>query len=199
MDIQNLSPGGFASNCYLLSVGQDAVLIDCTVDVPTLRAALCTRTLHAILLTHGHFDHMLSVSAVKAAFDVPILLHKGDAELPADGEKNAYAVFFGSDAAYPDADRLIQDGEHLTFGALDLEVLHTPGHTQGCVCYRAARALFTGDTVFARGFGRTDLYGGQSSLLFRSLRALCDLPQALRIYPGHGTTAPLGAALNQLF
>ena len=72
MQIQNLCPGGFASNCYLLTEGDDAVLIDCTVDKCTLQAALGSKRLHAILLTHAHFDHMLSAAAVKAHFSVPI-------------------------------------------------------------------------------------------------------------------------------
>ncbi len=199
MQVQNLCPGGFASNCYLLSENSDAVLIDCTADIHTLRAALGDKTLHAVLLTHAHFDHMLTAAAVQKSFSVPFLLHKDDAELPADGQKNAYAVFFGSDAVYPNADRLLCHGEQLSFGALHLTVTHTPGHTQGSACYLVQDALFTGDTLFANGYGRTDLYGGNQTQLWRSLRALSELAQGLRIYPGHGEAARLGTALQQLF
>ena len=199
VNVQNLTPGGFASNCFLLTKGKDALLIDCTVDPHTLRTALGERTLHAILLTHGHFDHMLSVAAVKAQFDLPVLLHRGDAEFPADGEKNAYSLFFGSAKAYPTPDRLLEQGELLQFGELTLEVLHVPGHTPGCVCYRIDDLLFTGDTLFFGGYGRTDLFGGDEAALRRSLASLERLPKDLRIYPGHGGDATLQAALDYLY
>lgn len=199
MEIRNLTPGGFASNCYLVREGSDAVLIDCTADPREVEAALEGATLHAILLTHGHFDHMLSTARMKARFGVPILLHGDDADLPSDGEKNAHALFFGSDVAYLDADRSLEDGEQLRFGALTLTVRHTPGHTRGCVMYRARDALFTGDTIFAAGYGRTDLYGGNAAVLRATLGALDTLPEGLRIYPGHGGTATLKEALNRLF
>ena len=199
MNIQNLTPGGFASNCYLLTKGNDALLIDCTTDPQALRAALGERTLHAILLTHGHFDHMLSVAAVKRYFNVPVLLHRGDAEFPCDGTKNAYTVFFGTEGTYPHADRLLEGTERLSFGELSLKVLHTPGHTQGCVCYRIDESLFTGDTLFFGGYGRTDLFGGDPAALRRSLGSLEQLPKDLRIYPGHGGDATLQAALDHLY
>lgn len=199
MKIRNLSPGGFASNCYLLQKGQDAVLIDCTASEQKIKDALGDAKLHAVLLTHGHFDHMLTAARVASAFGVPIYLHRDDAELPADGNKNAYTVFFGGDQVYPSPDILLSDNDRLCFGSLSLDVLHTPGHTRGCVMFRTEDALFTGDTLFDGGFGRTDLYGGNETALFASLRALRALPESLRIYPGHGGDAPLGTALRKLF
>ncbi len=198
MEIKALTPGGFAANCYLVSEGEDAVLIDCAAPLTDLRAALGTKTLHAILLTHGHFDHMLTADAVRAHFDIPLYLHAADADCPVDGKKNAYAVFFGADRAYGAPSHTLKHGEILTFGALSLTVVHVPGHTHGCVTYRVGDALFTGDTLFAAGIGRTDLYGGDTDKLLRSLRKLADLPHSLRIYPGHGEDATLGAALNRL-
>ncbi len=199
MNIQNLTPGGFASNCYLLTKGNDAVLIDCTADPLALRAALGDRTLHAIVLTHGHFDHMLTSAAVKAHFAAPVLLHRADAEFPSDGQKNAYTVFFGSEGNYPPPDRLLDGGEQLHFGTLSLEVIHTPGHTPGCVMYRTGNLLFTGDTLFFGGFGRTDLFGGDAQALRHSLASLERLPNDLQIYPGHGGDATLQAALDYLY
>ncbi len=199
MEICTLFPGGFAANTYLVRRGKDAVLIDCTAPVTELRAALGDATLHAILLTHGHFDHLLTLDAVSKQTGAPVYLHEGDAELPLDGTKNAHAVFFGRDAVYQAPDRSLAHGEHLTFGALTLDVISTPGHTRGSVLYRTDDALFTGDTVFAAGYGRTDLYGGDPAALLASLRSLESLPQALRIYPGHGESATLGEALDRLF
>ena len=197
MEIKALTPGGFAANCYLVSEGEDAVLIDCTAPLSDVRDALGTKKLHAILLTHGHFDHMLTADAVRTRFDVPLYLHEADADCPADGQKNAYAVFFGMDRAYGAPSHTLKHADSLVFGALTLTVSHVPGHTRGCVTYRVGDALFTGDTLFAAGVGRTDLYGGDTDKLLHSLRRLADLPRTLRIYPGHGEDATLGAALDR--
>lgn len=200
MQIENLTPGGFASNCYLVTEGKTAILIDCTCATDTLLAALAKRgaTLSAVLLTHGHFDHMLTAAEIKAATGAPICLAQGDADLPADGNKNAFATFFGFDRTYPDPDRLLADGERLTFGGITLSVMATPGHTRGSVLYLGEGLAFTGDTIFAAGYGRYDLYGGDPATLARSLRAIAALPHTLRIYPGHGEDTTLGKALDAL-
>lgn len=198
MEIRTLAPGGFAANTYLVCEGDDAVLIDCSAPITDLRQALGQRRLHAILLTHGHFDHMLTADEARAQWGVPLYLHEGDADHPTDGQKNAYALFFGSDRAYGAPSHTLHHGDTLTFGALTLTVSHVPGHTRGCVTYRVGDTLFTGDTLFAAGVGRTDLYGGDTEALLRSLQALAALPRSLRIYPGHGEDTALGNALDQL-
>lgn len=198
MEIRTLTPGGFAANCYLVREGNDAVLIDCTVPASDVEETLRGAVLHAVLLTHGHFDHMLTADRVLAHFGVPLYLHERDAAYPADGEKNAFSLFFGGERAYPAPDRTVRHGDLLTFGALALHVTHVPGHTEGCVLYRTGDALFTGDTLFATGVGRTDLYGGDYEKLCDSLQALRALPRSLRIYPGHGEDTALGAALDRL-
>lgn len=101
MDILNLTPGGFASNCYLVKCGNDAVLIDCTADAHRVSEALGDAKLHAILLTHGHFDHMLTVSRIQRELSAPLYLHARDAEFPTDARKNAFAAFFPQDVTYP--------------------------------------------------------------------------------------------------
>ena len=200
MKIQNLTPGGYAANCYLVTEGSTAVLIDCTAPAADILAALDGEgaTLAAILLTHGHFDHMLTVGDVQAATGAPIYLAEGDSDLPADGEKNAFSLFFGYDKTYPDADVLFADGEVLAFGDLALRAIHTPGHTRGSAVFRVGDVAFTGDTLFAEGFGRYDLYGGDRLTLAGSLGKLAIEPLTTVIYPGHGEPATLGAALDSI-
>lgn len=200
MQIKNLTPGGYASNCYLLTEGKTAVLIDCTCPAVALLTALAesNTTLAAILLTHGHFDHMLTMAEIKKKTGAPIYLGRDDADLPADGEKNAFAVFFGFDRTYPVPDRLLADGEILTFGNLTLTVRETPGHTKGSLIYLTNGQAFTGDTIFAAGYGRFDLYGGDVTELYASLDALGELPRDTVIYPGHGESTTLGKALDAL-
>lgn len=200
MKIHDLSPGGFAANTYLITKGMGAVLIDCAAPAADVLAALEKEgaKLLAILLTHGHFDHMLTVADVRASTGAPVYLARADADLPADGEKNAFSLFFGSDRAYPDADLLFGDGDTLTFDELTFKLLSTPGHTRGSSCFLCENALFTGDTLFAAGYGRCDLFGGDMKALAASLEKLSALPHDLTIYPGHDRVEALGTALQNL-
>jgi len=200
-EILNITPGGYAANCYLVRKGADAVLIDCTAPAADVKALLTKKgaTLRGILLTHGHFDHMLTLDAVKRETNAPVYLAADDKDLPEDGEKNAYTVFFGMPQAYPAPDVLFNDGETLSFGALTLRAMVTPGHTRGSSLFLCEGIAFTGDTIFAAGYGRFDLYGGDGAALVSSLERIATLPRDTVIYPGHGPHAELGAALDNLF
>lgn len=201
MQIRNLHRMGWPSNCYLVSAGSDAVIIDPSAQAQEITAALAEAglTLHAILLTHGHFDHILSLDTLRAATGVPAYLHRGDADFPGDAAKSCYLTLIGRDIRHRGADVLLDGGEVLEFGALRFTVMHTPGHTGGCVCYRAGDALFTGDTLFAEGYGRTDLPGGSFATLRKSLAQLAAMrDEPLTIYPGHGEPSGLADAIAML-
>lgn len=204
MTFTTLSPTSFASNCYLAMSGTHAYVLDPSVPVERIVSALRAHgvTCDGILLTHGHFDHMLSLDALKAALpDAPIMIHASDAENLADGEKNAHATFFGYQHAYHPADKLLREGDKLPLGEEFLTVLHTPGHTKGSVCYLSSDGtlLFSGDTLFAEGYGRYDLYGGDGATLAASLRRLATLrEQNPTLASGHGEICPLADALSAL-
>ncbi len=200
MKLENLYPGSFASNCYLLTSGGHAALVDPSADVKTLLSAITRSgaTLDMILLTHGHFDHMLSVDALKRETGTPILIHAEDLELPEDGHKNAFYTFFHTERRFARPDRALSDGGVLMLGEEPIRVIHTPGHTRGSVCYLCGEDspfLLTGDTLFSEGFGRCDLYGGDPIALRNSLFRLQKEDPHLVIYPGHGDKRPLGEAL----
>ncbi len=203
MTLVSLTPHSFASNCYLAMQNGHAYVIDPSASVERILTALREHeaVCDGILLTHGHFDHMLSLDALKQALpDVPIYIHASDAENLADGEKNAFSAFFGYHHAYPAADKLLRDGDRLPLGDEYLTVLHTPGHTKGSICFlgSANDYLLSGDTLFAQGYGRYDLYGGDANALIASLRRLSALPQDLTLASGHGETCLLGEALHML-
>ena len=193
LKIVNLYPGGFACNCYLVLQGEHAVLVDCSAPAKTVKAALTAHgaRLQAILCTHGHFDHVLTADDVRSELKVPLYIHEDDAEMLTDGEKNAFATFFGFGKTWRSADRLLREGDTLSFGELHLSVLHTPGHSKGSSVLLCEDVAFTGDTLFANGYGRTDLYGGDHNALRHSLERLYTLPDTLTIYPGHGDAATL--------
>ena len=200
MKILTICPESFASNCYALISGKSAFAVDPSVSTGKIINAVAEQgvAIEGILLTHGHFDHMLTAAQIKEETGAPIYLGRGDRDLPSDGEKNAFTVFFGLDRSYPDADRLLADGEVLCFGDITLKVRETPGHTRGSVMYLTDNVAFTGDTVFAAGYGRYDLYGGDVMELFASLDALGELPPETMIYPGHGESTTLAKALKAL-
>ena len=126
------------------------------------------------------------------------MIHEADAEMLSDGNKNAYAIFFGQDRAFRPADELLQDGQILTLGDEQLSVLSTPGHSRGSCCFVCDDMIITGDTLFAAGYGRTDLWGGSMRELAASLGKLSALPHRLTVYPGHGESCTLEHALSRL-
>jgi glyoxylase-like metal-dependent hydrolase (beta-lactamase superfamily II) len=155
-----------------------------------------------IILTHGHFDHMLSLDALTDALpDTPVMIHASDAENLLDGEKNAFRTFFAYDRTFHRADKLLKEGDRLPLGEEYLTVVHTPGHTKGSICLLSSEkdVLVSGDTLFAQGYGRYDLYGGDPTALFASLRRLSALrSDALTLAPGHGEMSSLSQALDAL-
>ncbi len=201
MIVRNLYPGAMASNCYLLTVGSDAAVVDPSAPVADILSALreSGATLSAILLTHGHFDHLFSLKALRKATDAPVLIHANDADLPDDPEKNMFKRMFGMPRKFGAPDRVLQSGEEVLLGNEPIRVIHTPGHTAGSVCFLCnGEFLLTGDTLFADSCGRTDLYSGDEEAMFASLHRLRALPSDLCIYPGHGDPALLGQALDNV-
>ncbi len=205
MNIYTLLPKSFGSNCYVLtSLDQDgrlhAAVIDPSVDADEILRLIADKgaLLESIILTHGHFDHISSLDYLRDMTGAPAYIHKNDAEMLSDGEKNAHSFFFGNDKKWRPAENLLEDGDVLTLGDETIKVISTPGHSKGSICLLCGDFLITGDTLFANGFGRYDLHGGNPSALARSLKSLRELDQDLTIYPGHGDSVRLGAALDNL-
>lgn len=200
MQIKNLFPGSFGSNCYIVSKGAHAAVIDPSASVSGILNYLDENKLKLdyIILTHGHFDHMLSLDRLKEATNAPAYIHRDDAENLLDGRKNAFALFFGQDRAFSPCEKQLLHGDSLPLGDITLDIIHTPGHTKGGICIKAGDALFTGDTIFADSYGRCDLYGGSYATLRSSLKYLREYSKNknLTIYPGHGGTAKLSGALD---
>ncbi len=201
MRIRSLFADSFASNTYLLIEGNEAIVVDPGMSVRTMRASLDAEGARCvgILLTHGHFDHILSLDTLRDAFpDATVYIHKDDADYLTDANKNAFAFFFGEGRVWRPADHRLTDGEIILLGESRIRVLHTPGHTPGSVCYLTPVGMITGDTLFSDNYGRYDLPGGNGATLFASLRSLCVYPADMIIYPGHGGTARLDEALRAI-
>lgn len=184
IDIQTLVLGPLETNCYIVSLPgkNDVVVIDPGDDILTLEKALAGKNVAGVLITHAHYDHILGLPALKGC---PIYVHEDDALAMTDAARNMASA----DIAQPcvPATHTVKDGDVISLAGIDFTVLHTPGHTLGGVCYKVDDILFTGDTLFAHGYGRTDLYGGNFSQLMQSLRKL--LRMNVHVYPGHGEDA----------
>ena len=180
MDIMQL--GLLGTNCYLLWEDGTAVLIDPGAGAEQLlrRLGELDVTLAAIVLTHGHFDHVGAVQDLREATGCKVFLPSADTSLPRN--------YTGGPIAYTD---LYGEGDVLRFGPIEFQVMHTPGHTPGSCCLRAGSWLFTGDTLFRGSCGRTDFPGGDWVQMYHSLKRLGELEGDLYVYPGHGDASTL--------
>lgn len=202
MEIINLFPGSFASNCYVLFSNGHAAVVDPSANVDKILSEIKAHsaTLDMILLTHGHFDHIMSLDELRNKTGAPAYIHKDDAELPSDAQKNAFYYFFHTERTYRRPEVELNDGDVLPLGNETIRVVHTPGHTRGSVCYLCdGGMLLTGDTLFDGGYGRYDLYGGDGDVLYNTLRGMKKLDRTLTIYPGHGGSTNLYEALKSLY
>ncbi len=226
--VKGFPAGSFAANCYLVAPapGEECVIIDPGEDaaagIDELAREFRLKPV-AVLLTHGHLDHVWSVAPVCGARDVPAYIHPDDRDLLTDPAKGfslgpGQELFGGLTLAEPDDVRVLDDGEVLRIAGLDVTVDHAPGHTPGSVTFRlpggagggtgggsaegaandasgrAEAVMFSGDLLFAGSIGRSDLPGGDYQTIMRSLARVClPLPDATIVLPGHGPQTTIGA------
>ena len=183
MNIQKLTLGLYQTNTYLLANDTEAVVIDPGYEADTILDALAGKTLKAILLTHGHFDHVGAVKELVAETGCQVWIHAAESTMPP--MVTAGPLYFTH--TYDEGDTVSP------IAGLELTVLHTPGHTPGSVCLLMGREMFSGDTLFACSFGRTDLPGGDPRKMMESLRRLASLQGNFFIHPGHGGSTTLDA------
>lgn len=190
--------GAYQENAYLVCPEgrDDAFLVDPGDDLPALTQALSAsgRRLSAIVLTHGHFDHMLAAAPLSRMTGARVYVRSEDAEMLADPAKSC---FNAEVSALPFPGPFLEDElpDELELCGIKLKILATPGHSAGSACLYESEGgvLFSGDTLFCAGFGRTDLYGGSGVQLRCSLRALFALPAETRVLPGHGPETTIAA------
>ena len=186
LDIKTVVGGPLEVNTYVVGTdgGDECVLVDPGAEFASVEGAVCGRNVTAVLLTHGHFDHMLYAKPWLGR-GAKLYIHEQDAAALGDPSLNLSGVI-GATLILPAADELVKEGSLFTEAGITFNVLHTPGHTPGGVCYQCGNVLFCGDTLFYHSYGRIDLPGGDSGAMAASLTRLMLLPGDTIAYPGHG-------------
>ena len=199
MKIERFILGSYQTNSYLLKVdreSEDCLIIDAGLEPRPLTDYLAQNRLNplAILLTHGHADHIAGINTLRQNFDkIKVAVHKADAKMLTTPEENL-SFLAGVSVTAGSPDIILEDETIIEFADIKLKVLHTPGHTPGGICLhcRQENLVFTGDTLFAESVGRTDLAGGNPETAHQQLitsikEKLLPLPEETTAYPGHGS------------
>lgn len=190
--LKALAVGPLETNCYIFGCAatKEAAVIDPGAEDALIKKQIDTLGLtpKCVINTHGHGDHI----GANSKMGLPVFIHASDAQLLTDPVKNI-SEMLGVTVSSPPANRLLEDGDKIEIGNLVLEVIHTPGHTSGSICLKCEDVVFTGDTLFAEGAGRTDLPGGSEFKLIKSIKErLLVLPDGTKVYPGHGPPTSIG-------
>lgn len=213
MIIEQFAAGPWATNCYVVApaANSEAIIIDPGYDsLAEIQSRLARHQLHpvAALLTHGHMDHVWSVVPLCKPHNLPAWIHEKDEWMiqpirayPSEGWQQILQMADHKVNFYPHNINLIRQNQKIDIAGLDLTSIHSPGHTMGSLMFQIDKTLFSGDTLFNQGIGRTDLPGGDEGSMRRTLKeVILPMDDEIRVYPGHGPRTTIkDERLNNIF
>ncbi|MFC2158262.1 MBL fold metallo-hydrolase [Acidobacteriota bacterium] len=196
MNCETIVVGPLETDCYIVHCTEtkECVIVDPGADPGKIIHFISESGLlpKVILNTHGHVDHVGANRDMKEKYDVPLLIHEADEGMLNHSIQSQLSFLLGAKKS-PDPDGFLEENQIITVGNSKMEVLHTPGHSPGSVCFLAEDFLLSGDTLFCGGVGRTDLPGGSWGELERSIKEkILILPEELKVFPGHGPSSTVG-------
>lgn len=196
MNYQLVIVGPLETNCYIYfcSETRECAVIDPGAEAEQIFPLITHLNLKPVIIlnTHGHVDHTGANLEIKDRYQAPIAMHQDDLPLLEENIQLEFGLMLGAKPT-PRPDRLLADGDEVRVGQTSLKVIHTPGHSPGSVCFYTPGILFSGDTLFCGGVGRTDLPGGSWKDLIRSLRTrVLIYPDETLVLPGHGPRTTIG-------
>jgi len=196
MQVETIPVSPFETNCYIIRPDDEnnCVVIDPGDEDEKIIDFIEKNNLNpkAILLTHGHADHIAAVKPIKEKFDIPLYVGKGEEQLLENPSANVSAIF-GFQITCPKPEHILNDSDVFEIGSMKFTVFATPGHSPGGICYFIENKLFCGDTLFNGSVGRTDLPGGDYQTLIKSIdKNILSLPDDIICYPGHGPATTVG-------
>ena len=189
MQIKTIKVGELKTNCYIVSDedSDEAIIIDPGAELENIIKEIGKLKIKAIILTHGHYDHVTEAFKLGETIKVLVMVNEKDEAMMTYSTKKR-------------ADKLLKNGDTFDIGHLKFDIISTPGHSSGSICLynKEAGVLFSGDTLFCGDYGRTDLPGGSQREMEVSLKKLLALPAHTKVYPGHGRTTTIGDEQNLL-
>jgi len=195
MFLRKLVVGEFQANCYIVAdENKNGIVVDPGGEAEEILATIARNKLRifCIVATHAHIDHIACLEEVRKFTGARFLLHVDEISFLENPDLNLSSLLQNPRRFSP-PDRLVRNKDKIIVGDIELEVIHTPGHTPGSICLRKDDIIFTGDTIFYRGVGRTDFPGGDFDLLRKSIKErIFSLPENTKIFPGHGPETEVG-------
>jgi len=188
MKIYSFPEESYASNCYMIVSGDECAIVDPSVSFSSIVSAVSEFALKLkyIILTHGHYDHMLSLEDLRDTTGAELCIHKFDEVNLHDSRRSLFAMVGDPSRTFREAEIKLKDGDEILLGNEKITVIHTPGHTPGSIMLQVNDDLISGDTLFDMSVGRSDFPGGDHETLLASIYSVYERFPNSRIYPGHG-------------
>lgn len=200
VEVTTVPVGAYQANCYIVTKGNDTIIIDPGAEPEVIMEALGDRKVDLIVLTHGHFDHVGACKEIAFRTGAPVAVGTFDVELATNAqavqEELGVSIKKARELVTGQPDKLLNDFDKIICGNMQFDVYETPGHTKGGICLFGEGVLFSGDTLFKGTMGRTDFATGDEQAMLRSLYRLGHLPAETIVYPGHGPKTTIGTELQ---